>query len=581
MFKKASVVGLYILLFLVGALTGVAYFLELMRYLDPASSLMFDDSFMFIRYAKIWLAGYGEAWNMGEPPAYGNTSQLHFILVLLLTAALDLPVETLAGLSSALAAIAALLWLPYFALRHHAGFLDRTPRWRYVFWLCCFLPILYWNSPWAYHSGTGMDAMLSLLMHLFLIDAVLTFAKERKNIYFVAICVFAYLAYLTRPDNLLAAGLFPLMYLSLVLRQHRRAFIFMAVMGAAVIVDGMIKYVYFGDYFPLAYYSKRIGFLENYGFLGEIYSSPFRTFFIFLLAIFPFLIPPVLSARRQNLLCIFVFLFPALATLAYYFTMVAVMNYGGRYFFPFLPYFIACAVVLLPEIPSWQNHRKSLVSRVVLLVLIYGLFQAGDQYNYHIAQYFLPEEKSICDDNNVKSWPLSLPRHPGAMANWHLADLLEEAPEGVKIAMTEHGYVGARNPQVHIIDLVGLHNPYLAHEGFTAEWLFAQAPDAIWMGHWHYTCMNSSIMDAKEFWDRYAFYPHLFAWGFALRLDSPHYQMMNELVEKKWKELYPDLKMADYRRAGPLPQIDYAGNERLIRAYQEKVQAKKQGKLAQ
>jgi hypothetical protein len=135
--------------------------------------------------------------------------------------------------------------------------------------------------------------------------------------------------------------------------------------------------------------------------------------------------------------------------------------------------------------------------------------------------------------------------------------------------------VGAANPLVHIIDLAGLHNHFLAHEGFAARWLFEQEPDAIWMGHWHYTCLNSSIVDDKEFWNRYEFYPHLFAWGFALRKDSPHYQAMNGLVEKKWKELYPDLPMSEYRREGPLPQIDYAGNERLIRAYQEKVQAKK------
>lgn len=584
--KKLFTVLWVLLLIAGGVVTAIAYSNELLRYFNPETSLLFDDSFMFIRYAKIWLLGYGEAWNISESPAYGNTSQLHFFLVLLLTALLELPVESLSALSSIIPSVIILFWLPWFCARHAVVFQDKGPLWRYGIWLGGLFPLLYWNTPWAYHSGTGMDAMLSLSMHLLLIDAVLTFAKQRKNSYFVAICILAYLAYLARPDNLLAAGLFPVLYLGLVLKLYRQAFIFMLVMGSAVIVDGMIKYAYFGDYFPLAYYSKRIGFLENYGFLGEIYSSPFRTFFIFLLAIFPFLVPAGLSLRQKNLLSMTAFLLPPALTIGYYFTMVAVMNYGGRYFFPFLPYFIACAVVHWPE---WavlrdqvlRSNTKSLVLRVGLLLAIYGLFLLGDKYNYEIAGYFLPKEKSICDDNNLRSSPKVLPRHTGAIANGLLASMLEQAPTGVKIAMTEHGYVGAVNPQVHIIDLAGLHNHFLAHEGFTAHWLFEQQPDAIWMGHWHYTCLNSSILDAQEFWDRYEFYPHLFSWGFALRKDSPHYPAMHALVESTWHELYPELEMSEYRRAGPLPHIDYAGNERLIRAYQEKVQAKKKDVLTQ
>jgi len=568
-----------LLLAAITLLTAFAYTSELARYFKPETSLLFDDSFMFIRYAKIWLLGYGEAWNIGESPAYGNTSQLHFFLVLLLTTLLaQLPVESLAALSSSIPSVLTLLWLPYFCARHGLLFQEKSLLWRYAIWFSGLFPLLYWNTPWGYHSGTGMDAMLSLLMHLLLIDAVLSFTKQKKRIYFVVMCLLAYLAYLTRPDNLLAAGLFPVLYLGVVQKLYRPALIFMGVMGSAVIIDGIIKYFYFGDYFPLAYYSKRIGFLENYGFLGEIYSSPFRTFFIFLLAAFPFLIPAGLSLRQKNLLSMTAFLLPPALTIGYYFTMVAVMNYGGRYFFPFLPYFIACAVVHWPEWSALRRNVKFVVLRVVLLSIIYGLFVLGNKYNYEIARYFLPKEKSICDDNNLRSWPKALPRYAGAMSNGHLADMLKNVPEGVKIAMTEHGYVGARNPQVNIIDLAGLHNHHLAHEGFVASWLFEQEPDAIWMGHWHYTCLNASIVDDKEFWDRYEFYPHLFAWGFALRKDSPHYQSLQGLVENKWKALYPELPMSEYRREGPLPQIDYAGNERLIRAYQEKVQAKKKAR---
>src|SRR5690606_28777049 len=136
-----------------------------------------------------------------------------------------------------------LLWLPYFCARQAAVFQKKSLAWRYGLWLSGLFPLLYWNTPWGYHSGTGMDAMLSLLMHLLLIDAVLTFAKQKKQLYFLAICVLAYLAYLTRPDNLLTAVLFPLFYLGLVLKLYRQALIFITVMGVAVILDAIIKYL--------------------------------------------------------------------------------------------------------------------------------------------------------------------------------------------------------------------------------------------------------------------------------------------------------------------------------------------------
>jgi hypothetical protein len=126
-----------------------------------------------------------------------------------------------------------------------------------------------------------------------------------------------------------------------------------------------------------------------------------------------------------------------------------------------------------------------------------------------------------------------------------MSEYLQGLPAGTKVVMTEHGYVGANNLHITIIDVIGLHSPYIAHHGFSVDWLFAQKPDAIWVPHWNYTCLNHKIFSHPGFWDEYVLYPLLFNWGIALRKDSPHYTEMLELLTKKVHEMYPGVRMDD------------------------------------
>jgi len=45
---------------------------------------------------------------------------------------------------------------------------------------------------------------------------------------------------------------------------------------------------------------------------------------------------------------------------------------------------------------------------------------------------------------------------------------LSEAPPGTSFAMSEHGLVGAHASRAVIIDLLGLHDPFFARNGFSA-----------------------------------------------------------------------------------------------------------------
>jgi hypothetical protein len=180
-------------------------------FLNPVH--FFDDAYMFIRYARIWHMGYGEAWNIGEAPVYGNTSQLHFLFVLLLTSFPAMTDDMVIKGSSALPSYVLLFWLPWFAARH-ASLFPAHARWqKYLLWMGIVCPLWYRYTPFSYHAYTGMDTALSALLTLWLIDVVLTYDRSGQRRWLPVLVLLVYLGYLTRPENIVSGSLFVALYL--------------------------------------------------------------------------------------------------------------------------------------------------------------------------------------------------------------------------------------------------------------------------------------------------------------------------------------------------------------------------------
>ena len=132
-----------------------------------------------------------------------------------------------------------------------------------------------------------------------------------------------------------------------------------------------------------------------------------------------------------------------------------------------------------------------------------------------------------------------------------IAQVADEAPPGVIIAASEHGMLGARAPHVVLIDLMGLHDRAFAHDGFSAAELFRRRPDLIWGAHRHYVGIRAEIHAADALWRDYLVYPDAFAYGLALRKDSPHLEVLSASVQARWRLRYPGLRMADHRAERP------------------------------
>jgi hypothetical protein len=131
-----------------------------------------------------------------------------------------------------------------------------------------------------------------------------------------------------------------------------------------------------------------------------------------------------------------------------------------------------------------------------------------------------------------------------------LARLARELPPGTRIALSEHGRIGAAAPQVHLDDLVALHDPEFAHHGFSADVELDRAPDAIWLPHVAYTRMWRELATHPRLWRDYDVWPDALLYGFAIRRDSPQRERILAGYRELWSRLYPGLDLESWRATG-------------------------------
>lgn len=61
----------------------------------------------------------------------------------------------------------------------------------------------------------------------------------------------------------------------------------------------------------------------------------------------------------------------------------------------------------------------------------------------------------------------ALPKYSRWYYMKRLAEFAKGLPEGTQFAMSEYGYIGAMANHVTILDIIGLHDPGIAHNGFS------------------------------------------------------------------------------------------------------------------
>lgn len=507
----------------------------------------FDDAYMFIRYAVNFLSGHGFAWNPDGIQTYGVTSILYLLFIIIVRWLFPLAD---AGAILSVSSFVLGLFVP---VAIAAGSMQTATseffkKYRFLFPIFTTI-ILMLSSHYQLHMVSGMDTTLSILCNTLLIIATIGWIKKTTHFSLILVVIASYASFLTRPDSLIYAVLFPILYGWFFLREARTKTIlwFCLAIAITLLLDTLVKYWIFGDPLPLPFYTKRAGYLDGYRDISM--WNPASYLFIFFREMFPFIAIIFLGTTTKSWRLVLIFFFPVILTFAYFFSFTQIMGFWARYYFPALPFFVMGGFMVLDQrVRNTPNLKQNFTMHSVLTLLT-AVF------------LFLPISKSTIEmayETRFMSSPRiykssishNLNGHFPKLGWWTsinaMSELISQLPAGTRVAMSEHGLVGAKSPEIYIIDLIGLHDPFFAHNGFMSSNLFERNPDMIWLPPPAYTKILASIQDDPGLSTEYDYYPGAFDNGLAIRRKAEQYELIMKVIANIWLKYYPDIDMEGY-----------------------------------
>ncbi|RLB67065.1 MAG: hypothetical protein DRH08_04635 [Deltaproteobacteria bacterium] len=278
-----------------------------------------------------------------------------------------------------------------------------------------------------------------------------------------------------------------------------------------------VLWLYFGTPVPYSFYAKSPGHYEE--LLGNYELLPGLELERLALSLSPLLLALITFPPRRKIV-----LFVVAPQLLFIFNasrIVWVMGYHGRFYMPVVGALLLLVVNGLARAShepqeSWSRLALAVTvgaSAAVLIWLAGGpqalllglLLAAGTAAIWRCRR---PRERTVL----IACFYMVLVQAAWAQAHGSLkrplaaaqpffvalSEKLRPLDSDLTIAATEHGYLGAENPEKTIIDLAGLHDPIFAHR-FHVDQLFAQEPDLILMPRWVYHGMIMHIEEDKRF----------------------------------------------------------------------------------
>lgn len=528
-----------------GILISIPFFISNFRILTEHLNTTFDDAYMFYRYAENFLNGYGVAWNPDGVQTYGVTSLLYLFLIVGVTWAFSSigsgPTLVITSFAMGMLTISVLV---VWALKTNMS--KTVKKYRFLF-VSLVMVILLSSKIYLLHSTSGMDTTLAILNTTLMVITAVKWVQTPKIQNLILLVLSAYASFLTRPDLLLYTLLFPIFYGCFFLEEDRNknTFRFIVVISSILLLDTLIKYLIFGNPLPLPFYAKSMGFYD--GYKGMPMWNPMTYLFQFFRLVFPFITIMIFSVTTKNWKLAFAFFSPVLFTFLYFFSMVQVMGFWARYYIPALPFFIIGSLLIFNQRAeeTESSTRSKMILRgavtfITFLLLFVPFVQSSMEKLYEtrlmppVKIYKSVLSQTIVDEIPYMSWRRSIEA---------MARMCSQLPSGTVVAMSEYGLVGANAPQIQILDLLGLHDPFFAHNGFSTAELFRRTPDLIWLPPPDYSKIYSSIQDDPNFLSDYDYYPGVFNTGLAVRRDSAHYERIMDILQTLWRDYYPNMKL--------------------------------------
>lgn len=499
-----------------------------------------DDAYMFSRYADHLLTGLGMAWNPDGVQTYGCTS-LAYALWVALIRSLDVVFWRALGLAS---------WLPAAFLVPVLGMAckraGQTPLTRNALVGMGFAAIcIVVQNPFFFHATSGMDTTIAMLVNALLLVMVVDRRASRSTVRLIMTAIVAYLSFLTRPDSFLIAAILPTIMLlpgGENQSSFKPAIVFWIALVVLLVIDTATKSAIFSNPLPIPFFAKRGGFYE--GYVGVIDWNPisYTRLFVVNQAV-PILVICLFATRRSARL-LTASLIPTVLTLGFLATATQIMGYQARFYYPSMPLFIVTAYYVLShrwmfgETPPVRDNVRTILCRmsiIAFLIILNGpLAGIGQRWWESSQRQSLGQWFEIQDQQKVNRYP----RIEWGNAAQALSQIVQSAPVEATWAMSEHGYIGAVSPNVTIWDLAGLHDRNTLTDTPIVDHVLGKRPDAIWLPHPDYVGMVRAIETDESFVNDYDYWPGAFAYGLALRRQSPHYAALRQSARAVWRETY-------------------------------------------
>jgi hypothetical protein len=508
-------------------------------------NFVWDDAFMYVRYADNVISHGTISWNPGGCPTYGPTSLLYLPVVVLARLVFPEYPAFAAFVSSATCGFIFLLLL--IMLTEKAIESAGPEKQVMITLLVCSL--VMFPGPLALHFATGLDTTFVLAYLMVFILAAMKHERTPSGATAVLMGLLGGLSFFARPDLLVFALVLPVFIFLGNPTPHVRRLtgLALAVTLACIGLQMVLALAYFKSHLPLSFYVKG---LRVYGdtVYAEYAAVSWFQMKVYLRAYWPlFIICGVcllsrIRSPRDGCTGLYDGLLVAtIIFFVYYgFFVLQVMPGGARFYFPTLPALVYLACVGSLHIMNSISksyptaRRKPFTAAAVIstfLALAVGTTVLSERMGMNIARFRSSGFRSHHFDL-LGEYMRNDMREGGHRALWKHLDYISALPDDLVIATTEVGRPGALNPGKAIIDLSGLNNTRMAHDGFSGELLLeTQRPDVIYLPPSEYTKLIQAIETDPYFRRDYEYFPKELIgslMGVALRKDCRHYKFLRE-----------------------------------------------------
>lgn len=402
-----------------------------------------DDAFISYRYAQHLAQGHGFTWNPGCAPVEGFTN---FLWVVVLSCFFIVTAD-LVVTSKILSAVAGIITI--FLLERSSRTISQSNS-----ALTAIPSLIFSLAPFtAFHSAEGLETTFYTMLISLVVYAALRIQETESSKWVHLLYSGIFLSGLTRPEGILfgAAIIISIIFSSnryrLPLHSSLRSFTVFFILG---VIYFIWRWKYFGYLFPNPFYIK-------HGFsLYHSNGAEYVGWFLLIYALVPFIIFFSNIFRKNFSRKVYVIIAPILLILIFYLGVDPIMGTAHRYLMPLFP------VVLLLIVPRSLGEQRSssiIISAGCFLTIVI----------IFIATFSDLKKEAIEYTRGMNSAHIKLGK---------LLHSIYSKPESRLLVCGDAGaipyYSGFRT-----IDLIGLNNPSLVHDGFSSDYIFNQQPDVL------------------------------------------------------------------------------------------------------